>query len=442
MARGIRWKIGNGQSVNIRRDPWLRDSGNFYITTILNEEHRSLMVRDLFEQDSRQWKFTLLDDMFQTRDHEETLKIPLPLTDINDIRVWHYDRNGIYTVKSWYNHIMGNMGDTTNMQSTPTIWTQIWNIRAPPKVKFFMWRVARNCIPNRQNLRNRGIDVLSCCALCGSGIENNWHLFVDCSYAQNCWKLANLLQLVNECASNSDSFSQWLVSFLKRCQPHTTTMAMILWSIWYYRNEKVWNNIDRPTNINISMASDLLHQWLKAQTISHPQYNSSMVNGGDIRWERPPSGFMKCNIDAAIFKELRMTGGAAIIRDHDGEFMVCRIFKHQGVLDAREAEAKALLEALNWATSMDLQHVIFETDAKLVVDAIQSNPMDHSEFGTIIAECCSLISAESNYQICFSKRQANVVAHTLARAANSYASPYTCFDAPDFISAYLFLSGC
>lgn len=354
-ARGIRWKIGNGQSVNISCDPWLRDYGNFYITTTLNDEHRSLMVRDLFEPDSRQWKFTLLHNMFLTRDHEEILKIPLPLTDIDDVRIWHFSINGIYTVKSEYNLIMGNMGDTTNMQSTPTTWTRVWNICAPPKVKFFMWQVTRNCIPNRQNLRNRGIDVPYFCALCGSGIENNWHLFVDCSYAQTCWKLANLLQHVNECASNSESFSQWLFSFLERCQTHATTMAMILWSIWYYRNEKVWKNIDRPASVNISLASDLLHQWLKAQTISHPQHNSSMVLGGKIRWDRPPLGFMKCNIDASIFKEMRMTRGAAIIRDQNGEFMVCRIFKHHGVLNARKAEAKALLEALNWATSMDMQ---------------------------------------------------------------------------------------
>lgn len=186
------------------------------------------MVWDLFEPDLRQWKFTLLQDMFQTRDQEEILKIPLPLTDIDDIRVWHFSRNGIYTVKSGYNLIMGNMGDTTNMHSTPTTWTRILNIRAPPKVKFFMWRVARNCIPNRQNLRSRGIDVPSCCALCGSGIENNWHLFVDCSFAQTCCKLANLLQLVNDVRATQTLSHNGYLAFRSH-----VSLTLLQW-LWYY----------------------------------------------------------------------------------------------------------------------------------------------------------------------------------------------------------------
>lgn len=46
---GIRWKIGDGQSINIRHDPWLRDPTIFYIETNLDEAQQVTMVSDLID---------------------------------------------------------------------------------------------------------------------------------------------------------------------------------------------------------------------------------------------------------------------------------------------------------------------------------------------------------------------------------------------------------
>ncbi|XP_073041685.1 uncharacterized protein [Primulina eburnea] len=96
-------------------------------------------------------------------------------------------------------------------------------------------------------------------------------------------------------------------------------MAMTLWSIWHYRNDKLWNGVDRAATINLSLASDLLQQWQLARPQLHPM-NPDEAN---LRWTRLPAGSMKCNVDAAIFKEINKIGGAAIIRDSAGEFMMC-----------------------------------------------------------------------------------------------------------------------
>lgn len=101
---------------------------------------------------------------------------------------------------------------------------------------------------------------------------------------------------------------------------------------------------------------------------------------------------MKCNsTDVAIFQEARKTSVAAIIRDSTGDFMACRLQCYHGMLTAREAEAKTLLEAVQWDAFMELQHVIFETDCKDVVDAVESMEVDHSEFGSIVGACCFII---------------------------------------------------
>lgn len=72
-----------------------------------------------------------------------------------------------------------------------------------------------------------------------------------------------------------------------------------------------------------------------------------------------------------------------------------------------------------------------------MVDAVKSKVVDRSEFRSIIDACCSLLSQESSYEVRFIRRQVNMVAHTLARAANSYASPFVAFDSPSFISDVL-----
>jgi len=61
--------------------------------------------------------------------------------------------------------------------------------------------------------------------------------------------------------------------------------------------------------------------------------------------------------------------------------------------------------------------VLIELDCKLVVDSIFYRNSNQAEFGSIISECRSLLKHYSNFKISFVMRQANFVAHTLARAS-------------------------
>jgi hypothetical protein len=65
---------------------------------------------------------------------------------------------------------------------------------------------------------------------------------------------------------------------------------------------------------------------------------------------------------------------------------------------------------------------VFESDSKLVLDALQINHMDVSELGSIIMSIKSLLHCNSNFEIKFTKRQANMVIHTLSRAVIFWSS--------------------
>ncbi|XVE68372.1 hypothetical protein DITRI_Ditri09bG0063100 [Diplodiscus trichospermus] len=68
-----------------------------------------------------------------------------------------------------------------------------------------------------------------------------------------------------------------------------------------------------------------------------------------------------------------------ILRDDSGNFIACNMVLIDGLLPPKEAESVGLLEAIKWVQSLQWKNVIFELDAKLVVDAIHSNTANRSE---------------------------------------------------------------
>jgi hypothetical protein len=67
-------------------------------------------------------------------------------------------------------------------------------------------------------------------------------------------------------------------------------------------------------------------------------------------------------------------------------------------------------------TQRGISHVIFEIDSKNVVDAIYIVQLDIFEFSSLICNIRNILSLNSNFKVKFIKRQANMVAHKLARA--------------------------
>lgn len=86
-----------------------------------------------------------------------------------------------------------------------------------------------------------------------------------------------------------------------------------------------------------------------------------------------------------------------------------------------EGEALILLEAIEWLVELEVDHVYIEMDSSRVVQGLNSLSMDASEYGFILSNCRQLFSNLPNFHVSFVKRQANLVAHSLARAAADFA---------------------
>ena len=63
-----------------------------------------------------------------------------------------------------------------------------WNSLVPIKVNVMIWRVERDRLPTRLNLRDKGIDLDSLlCPICGLVGESTEHLFAACTQLVEIW---------------------------------------------------------------------------------------------------------------------------------------------------------------------------------------------------------------------------------------------------------------
>lgn len=72
-------------------------------------------------------------------------------------------------------------------------WKNIWNVKVPLRVAFFVWSVTLEIFLTLDNLQKRNITVMEwfyTCKTCGESID---HLFLYCKVATELWSA--LLQL-------------------------------------------------------------------------------------------------------------------------------------------------------------------------------------------------------------------------------------------------------
>lgn len=66
-------------------------------------------------------------------------------------------------------------------------WGRLRRICVPHKIRVLLWRLCRNTVPIRNQLRGKEIYVPINFLMCTGDVEHLLHLFFDCSFANSCW---------------------------------------------------------------------------------------------------------------------------------------------------------------------------------------------------------------------------------------------------------------
>lgn len=80
-----------------------------------------------------------------------------------------------------------------------------------------------------------------------------------------------------------------------------------------------------------------------------------------------------------------------------------------------EAESIGNAEALSWLKKLLVTDVTIESDSQLCVNAINRDNINLIEFGNLMQQCKSVVSSIGGVLIDFVKKQANNVAHKIAK---------------------------
>jgi hypothetical protein len=163
LIHGRRWSIGDGTSIKVMGDPWLRDKGAWLPSPQLQGVH-SFTINDLMMPNVKVWDRVKIESLFPM--HVATSILRTPLLDMveEDKLIWIDNPHGHYCVKSGYKllfNISGKFNDTASQDD----WQSLWKIHAPPKAKHLLWRICKDCLPTRKRLQERCVSCPLHCPL-------------------------------------------------------------------------------------------------------------------------------------------------------------------------------------------------------------------------------------------------------------------------------------
>jgi len=92
-----------------------------------------------------------------------------------------------YQVALWMNQTRNSKH--SRVQEDKPVWSRLWKLSIPPKVRNFVWQVSSNILPTRANLAHRRVPIDPKCAVYGSSDETVRHILWQCPLVRNVWTL-------------------------------------------------------------------------------------------------------------------------------------------------------------------------------------------------------------------------------------------------------------
>ncbi|GAU35225.1 hypothetical protein TSUD_205010 [Trifolium subterraneum] len=261
--------------------------------------------------------------------------------------------------------------------------------------------------------------------------EELHHLNVSDLNITQIWQRCGLWHQIQHSLNTTTSVSGCVLELAQHMAADQFSLfSVLLWSIWQHRNNKLWRNEVESVNVMCDRGINLLTGWNHAQEMKQKQSSIQPTIAG-TKWSKPSIGRYKCNIDASFSTILNKVGIGVCIRDDQGSFVLAKTEWFSPITNVDIGEALGLLHAMKWIQDLQLEHVDFELDSQIVVTKFHSKNRDESELGDIIKDCRTMFNTHfRNSRVEFIRRQANEVAHVLAREATSLASFHIFIDVP------------
>ena len=131
---------------------------------------------------------------------------------------------------------------------------------------------------------------------------------------------------------------------------------------------------------------------------------------------------IKLNYDARLNTREGRVGMGFIARDSQGNCLATRSMSLETKTDASEAEVLAAANSVIFCKELGYTNIIFEGDAMQIIKAIEVEDPCLRSYGHIIDCIRRELSCFENASVIHVRREANIVAHTLAKLATTHVT--------------------
>lgn len=139
-----------------------------------------------------------------------------------------HENSGVYSVQSAYNMIQ-RQKEFYRREDNSSLWSRMWEVKAPPKVLNLIWRALSGCLPTKLQLYQKRVQIDTRCPICLNDEESILHCLVYCPQAAQYWRLVT----PNLGDPQDQDFYSWLDRLLCGCcQKQQAEIVTVCWAIW------------------------------------------------------------------------------------------------------------------------------------------------------------------------------------------------------------------
>ena len=156
---------------------------------VSNQQQQTISLMGSHKEEGWEWNFNWRRNLFDSEASmaaeflEETGLISVQQHGA-DSWIWKQHSSGIYSTNTAYKFLMEEIrGDPVDGS-----FVFLWKLKIPPKAKIFTWRLIKDRLPTKLNLRGRQVEITDpMCLLCNNSEEDAAHLFFNCSKVLPLW---------------------------------------------------------------------------------------------------------------------------------------------------------------------------------------------------------------------------------------------------------------
>jgi ribonuclease HI len=428
--------VGNGEKINIYTDPWIPSSPDKRIITPRGDVVYT-KVHELIDPTTGVWDEELLRNIFYDVDVNRILQIPLHNHGFDDFIAWAFTKHGRYTIRSGYHtqwrHSFGPRAGHLAIPGTSAmnpVWKSVWRLKIPSKIKIFLWRALHGILPLKSILVNRHVGTSGQCPICSIAPEDIMHLLFQCDIVRQLWTSLGLSAIIDE-ASVIDRSGSVVLEQLMREQDkmlhgfdnikQKETIGVACWYLWWIWHRRTHNDSVPPLSQCKMSVLSITANAAKAM---------SKIPGPKPQWVRPNPRQVKINVDGSFHLDTYAGSVGAVMRDSAGRFIAASIVYLPNVASAAAAKTMAMREGLALANRLGCNNVLMESDSIETVEACSGDEAWWGENSAIYADYVDLAALLGNVTFKYCPREANRVAHEIARFCFSSRSSCIWVDEP------------